>query len=136
MGSKNRIYLGILTKFILHFHRNIFKKNIYMSKRIQDKINLKHPNIKDFTQYDNFQILLNNTIGSCPYDKYNNVINFIVHIEDENKYIIYSLKSEKHNIICNTIFSLRPDTLKKYYQDTNFKLFKNEYKEIIEEYIN
>jgi len=136
LGSKNRIFLGVLTKFILHFHRNIFQKNIYMSKRIQDKINIKHPNIKEFTEFDNFQILLQNTIGSCPYEKYNNVINFVAYIEEYDNYIMYSLKSEKHNIICNTIFSLRPDTLKKYYNNLNFKLFKSNYKKTLERYIN
>lgn len=38
--------------------------------------------------------------------------------------------------ICSTIFSLRQDTLKNYYNGESFRLFKKKYKEVIEEYIN
>lgn len=35
MGSKNRINLGSILEFILHFHRNFYTKTkIYMSKPV------------------------------------------------------------------------------------------------------
>lgn len=120
---------------ILHFHRNVFKKDIYMSKRIKNKIYDKHFNNFYFTEHNNFNILLNATIGSCSYDQCKKTINFIAHIKSDDKYILYSLKNEKNHTICNTIFSLKQDTLKKYYKREDFRLFKNEYKNLIEEYI-
>ena len=124
-----------MIEFILHFHRNIFKKDIYMSKRIQNKIFDKHFNIYYFTEHNNFDILLSATIGSCKYDSCKKTINFIAHIKTDDKYILYSLKNEKNHTICNTIFSLKAETLKRYYKRNDFKLFKNEYKSLIEEYI-
>jgi len=135
LGTKTRIYLGKIIELILHFHRNTFKKDIYMSKRIQSKILDKHSNMYHFTQYNNFNILTNATIGSCAYDNCKKTINFIAHIKEEDKYILYSLKNERNHTICNTIFSLKKETLKKYYYRDDFKLFKNEYQSLIEEYI-
>ena len=47
----------------------------------------------------------------------------------------YSLKQEKYHTICNTIFSLRAETLSKYYNQNDFRLFKSSYKKLIEDYI-
>ena len=122
MGTKNRIFLGIITTIILHHHRNQFKKSIYMSKRVESKIKVKHQDTFIYTSNDNFINLLKNTIASCSYDNKNHTINFIaVH---NNKYILYSLKQEKYHTTCTTIFTLRPDTLKRYYKQNNLKLFK------------
>ena len=135
MGTKNRIFLGLITSFLLHNHRNIFAKTIYMSKRVQLKIKGKHPNSFLFTNKENFIILMDSTIGSCGYSDIKKTVNFIAYIESSNKYIIYSLKQEKYHTICNTIFSLRAETLAKYYRQDDFKLFKKNYKNLIEEYI-
>ena len=134
MGSKNRIKLGIIIIFILHFHRNFYNKtNIYMSKRIQDKIKEKHYDVIKYCEYENFQKLMDNTIATCKYEKCDNTINYISYIE--NTFILYALKREKHHTSCNTIYKLKPRTLKKYYKDESFKLFKKECKENIEEYL-
>jgi len=134
-GTKNRIYLGLITAFLLHNHRNIFSKVIYMSKRVQLKIKEKHLDSFKYTNRDDFLLLMNSTIGSCSYDSTNHTVNFIAYIESTDKYIIYSLKQEKYHTTCNTIFSLRADTLAKYYKQNDFKLFKKAYLGKIEAYI-
>ena len=136
MGSKNRIYLGLIIQIISHYHSNKFDKSIYMSKLVQAKIKVKHKNNFNYTNKIKFKILLKNTIASSQYGMNSDTINFIAHIESTNKYILYSLKKKKHHTICSTIFSLRKDTLKKYYQMDNFKVFRKEYVNLIEEYIN
>lgn len=135
MGSKNRIFLGIVTSLILHNHRNIFEKNIYMSKRVKQKIEDKHFDCFNFTQQLEFISLMDCTIGSCGYDKLKHTINFIAYDKLSDRYILYSLKQEKHHTVCNTIFSLRAVTLKNHYKQKDFKLFKSEYKNLLEEYI-
>lgn len=137
MGSKSRIHLGFLINLILHFHRNFFLKNkIYMSKRVEEKIKLKHNEVHKYTNRKNFEILMDHTIGSCTYTKSKDTLNFISYIKSENKFILYSLKTEKHHCICSTIFSLNEKTLKNYYNDESFELFNKKLKDVIEDYIN
>ncbi len=134
MGSKNRIYLGLITAYILHHIRNKYTKVIYMSKRVHSKIQVKHPEMFIFTSRDGFSILLENTIAVVDYEGVAEANNFIASVND--MYILYSLKEEKHHTSCSTIFKLKPKTLKKYYKDDTFKLLKKNHKEAIEEYIN
>lgn len=137
MGNKNRIHLDFIIDFILHFHRNFFIKNkIYMSKRVEEKIKLKHNEVHKYTIRKNFEKLMNHTIGSCEYIKSSDTLNFIAYIQNENKFILYSLKAEKHHCICSTIFSLNEKTLKSYYNNHSFVLFNKKIKHDIEEYIN
>lgn len=123
--------MGIVTALILHYHRNTFEKIVFMSKRVQSKIKAKHSDMFIFTEQTNFTRLMEATVAYCPYDEH--TINFIAHID--NKYVLYSLKREKHHTICNTIFALRADTLRTYFRDDNFKVVKNGYEEIIAGYI-
>jgi len=59
MGSKNRINLGLIMSLILHFHRNFYAKpKIYMSKRVHQKIKAKHPEVKNYTEPQTFQKLM------------------------------------------------------------------------------
>ncbi len=136
MGSKNRIYLGVLTAIILHNLRNTFKKSIYMSKRVQTKIKSKHSDSFCYTNRITFTQLQESTIAYLPYAKSGNTFNLIAYIPESTTFIIYALKSEKHHTNCITIFKLRDSTLKKYYNDVNFVLIRSDYKWIIEEYIN
>ena len=136
MGSKNRIYLGIVTAIILHCLRNTFQKPIYMSKRIQTKIQVKHPDSFCYTDRITFTQLQEYTIAYLPYPKSSDTFNFIAYVPESAIFVLYALKSEKHHTNCITIFKLRKSTLKKYYDDENFELMKNEFKRVIEEYIN
>ena len=76
---------------------------------------------------------MQNTVAFCPYDKCNDTMNFIVHID--NKFILYALKREKHHTSCNTIYTLNAKTLKKLYKQENFPTLKKIYIEIIEKAI-
>lgn len=134
MGSKNRIYLGILVSLILHHHRNSFNKKVYMTKRVEAKIRVKHIDSFVYANKIGFIQLQENTIAYLEYDGKTEIVNFIAYVK--NSFILYGLKKEKHHTSCNTIFKLRASTLKKYYKNNSFKLMKNEYEKIIEEYIN
>jgi len=105
MGSKNRINLGFLIGFILHFHRNFYKKHkIYMSKRVQLKIKEKHPEVKKYTELQTFQMLMQETVASTHYGNAEETINFIAHVD--NRFVLYALKREKNHISCHTIYIL------------------------------
>ncbi len=136
MGSKNRIYLGVVTAMILHHLRNTFSKPIYMSKRIQTKIQAKHPDSFCYTERVSFSLLQESTIAYLPYPKSSDTFNFIAYIPQSATFVLYALKSEKRHTNCITIFKLRKSTLKKYYSDENFVLMRSEYREVIERYIN
>ena len=134
MGSKNRINLGLIADFILHFHRNFYNNTkIYMSKRVQFKIKEKHADIKQYTELHHFQELMQNTIAICPYDKCKDTMNFIAYVD--NKFVLYAMKREKHHTSCNTIYALNTKTLKKLYRQEEFTVLKRAYVEIIEEVI-
>lgn len=134
MGSKNRINLGIIIDMILHFHRNFYvRTGIYMSKRVQHKIKTKHQDVALYTEFQNFQELMKATVFSVGYNKCDETKNFIAHID--GRFILYSLKREKHHTSCNTIYALNSKTLKQHYKQEDFKIFKKEYENKIEEYI-
>ena len=134
MGSKNRINLGLIADFILHFHRNFYNSTkIYMSKRVQLKIKEKHTDVKQYTELRVFQELMQNTVAFCPYDKCKDTMNFIAYVD--NKFVLYAMKREKHHTSCNTIYTLNVKTLKKLYRQEEFTLLKRAYIKIIKEVI-
>ena len=104
-----------------------------MSKRVQLKIKEKHPEVKQFTELQTFQTLMQNTIASTHYDNAEDTINFIAYVD--NRFVLYALKREKNHIACQTIYILNAKTLKKLYKQDNFKIMKNEYSEKIESVI-
>ena len=115
LGNKSRINLGFMLGFILHFNRNFFRKTkIYMSKRVQIKIKEKHPDVKKYTELNEFHFLMQNTVAFTPYNKCEETMNFIVYID--NRFVLYALKREKHHTSCNTIYALNVKTLKKLYK--------------------
>lgn len=134
MGSKNRINLGHIMGFILHYHRNFYNSTkIYMSKRVQGKIKEKHAEVKQYTELHAFQQLMHNTIAFCPYDKCKDTMNFIAYVD--NKFVLYAMKKEKHHTSCSTIYTLNAKTLKKLYRQEEFIVLKKVYVEMIEEVI-
>jgi hypothetical protein len=134
VGSKNRIYLGMLTALILHHIRNKYAKEIFMSKRVHEKIKAKHPDMLCFTSKDGFSLLLTNTIATVAYKKMVMADNFIACVDDN--YILYALKQEKHHTSCSTIFKLKPSTLRKYYNDDTFKILQKSYENEMKRYIS
>ena len=134
LGSKNRIYLGVLSSIILHHIRNKYAKHIFMSKRVQTKIKLKHPDVVVYTQKDGFLLLLENTIATLPYKDSLYADNFIACVDE--KYILYALKQEKHHTSCSTIFKLKPSALKRYYEDERFTILRRSAQEEMKNYMN
>jgi len=133
LGSKNRIFLGMLTALILHHIRNKYAKEIFMSKRVYLKIKEKHPDMLPYTSKEGFSLLLTHTIATVAYHKKASADNFIARVDEA--YILYALKQEKHHTSCSTIFKLKPATLKKYYKDKTFKILQKCYEEDIKRYI-
>jgi len=110
LGAKNRIYLGVITAHILHFYRNVFRKNaLYITKHKYNKIIIKHQEIKPIL-INNFQHLINNTFASCEYNK-NGLYNFISIVD--NKYIIYAISSNNFYTEIATCFYAKKNLLKK-----------------------
>jgi hypothetical protein len=134
VGSKNRIYLGMLTSLILHYIRNKYAKEIFMSKRVHKKIKTKHLDMLRFTSKDGFSLLLTNTIAIVAYKKISTADNFIAFVD--NTYILYALKQEKHHTSCSTIFKLKPSTLRKYYNNDTFKILQKSYEDEMKQYMN
>lgn len=124
----------MLTSLILHHIRNKYVKEIFMSKRVYEKIKVKHPDMLCFTSKDGFSILLANTIATVAYKKTIVADNFIAFVDDT--YILYALKQEKHHTSCSTIFKLKPSTLKKYYNNNTFKILQKSYEDDMKKYMN
>ena len=132
MGSKNRIFLGIITKYIMHFHRNLFiHKKLFVSNKKSTKIANDHPNQAVYIQQHNFQILLDNCIASCLY-KENGIINFITYIN--NEYLIFGISSNNYYNELSTIF--KPSIRQLFKCKDTITFFSEKYKKDFESYIN
>ena len=102
MGSKNRIFLGIITSQILHHYRNTFNENrLLISKKKAKKIKEEHPIQAKYIYEYKFQELLDNTISSCIY-KENGIINFIASVDDT--YVMYGISVNNYHNELSTVF--------------------------------
>lgn len=125
MGSKNRIFLGILTDVILHhFRSTILKKELYITKLKVKKIANKHPEIVHFIIQHNFQTIIDNTIATCDYnqDGIYNLLSFI-----DGRYILYSLSINNFYLEGGTLFYTSKRQLKKC--SSSIKFFSKKYEE-------
>ncbi len=103
MGSKNRILLGILINQILHVLRNTFtSKELYITKAKLKKIQIKHNEIYHYLENNNFQKIIDNTIGICSYKANNEIINFISIVD--NNIFLYSISTKNFYIYIGTFF--------------------------------
>ena len=103
MGSKNRILLAILTNLILHKIRNTFTtKELYITKAKFKKVEAKHKDESYYLYGNNFQTIINGTIGICSYKKETSIINFIS-IVDNNIYL-YLISPNNFFIYLGTFF--------------------------------
>ncbi len=103
MGSKNKILLGLITSIILHKIRNIFdSKELYITKRKYNLIQIKHPSEFLYIKENRFQSILDNTVAKCEYSKDKSVINFIAYID--NKYILFGISNNSFYTYLSTIF--------------------------------
>ncbi len=133
MGSKNRILLAVLTQAILHKLRNTFvSKELYLTKAKLKKIEAKHEKEASFLHKNNFQSIVNNTIGVCSYKHNENLINFIS-IVDEKIYL-YSISTTNFYIYLGTFF--KSDKRKILKQcGHNIEFLNNEKRKVFEDFI-
>jgi hypothetical protein len=125
LGSKNRIYLGIVTSIILHHFRNIFEdKNIYITKLKSKRIAKKHPEIIHYIHDHNFQILIDNTIATCDYHE-DGLYNFISLVD--GKYILYSISHNNFYNELGTLFYIRKKQMIKCFD--SIKFFSEKYRD-------
>ena len=126
MGSKNKIYLGIVSNLILHIIRNTFdSKDLYITKTKFNKIRTDHPD--EYKQLNNqdFQKVIDNAIGYCLYQKYQNIFNFISSVD--GSYYLFSISINNHYLEVGTFFKASAKRLKKCIKE-DIKFF-NEYNE-------
>ena len=117
MGSKNKIFLGLISDIIFHFMRNIFtKKELNITKNKYNKIIEKHPEVK-YILNDNFQEVINNTFATCEYGE-DGLYNFISIVDD--KYIIFAISSNNFHVEVATLFYAKKRLLKKCIKSIKF----------------
>jgi len=131
LGSKNRIFLGIITSQILHHYRNIFNENkLVISKKKAEKIKKEHPIQAIYIYEYQFQRLLDNTISSCIY-KQNGITNFIAY--DGDNYLIYGISVNNFYNELSTVF--KPSIRQLIKCKDSMKFFSEKSKIKFEEYI-
>ena len=131
MGSKNRIFLGIIIAQILHHHRNIFTDDkLVISKKKASKIKIGHPNEAKYIYEHHFQNLLDHTIASCFY-KQDGILNFIVQFK--GSYLLYGISINNYRNELSTIF--KPSVRQLIRCKENMKFFSEDAKRNFEDYL-
>ncbi len=103
MGSKNRIFIAMISSLILHKLRNTFQsKELYITKAKLNKIKIKHSRASHFLYHGNFQKIIDNTIGICKYQYDSQIINFVAIVEDE--VFLYSIATANFYVYLGTFF--------------------------------
>ena len=125
MGTKNRIFLGVLTYSILHKIRNKFiSKKIFINDKVFKKIKNKHFDVVAYINEEKFLIVLENTI--CIYfDEDENIYNCLSKIE--GKFIIYGIVPKNIRNDVTTLFYTNIKQIKKKFpNDENLRILKKE----------
>lgn len=134
MGTKNRIYLGLLIDLILHNIRNKFdKKELYITKTKQNKIKIDHAPEYKYLNNQDFQQFLDNTVGYCLYQKQKNIYNFVSFVNE--KYYIYSISTNNHYLEMGTFFRASAKRLKRCIKE-DIKFFNERHNKKFDEYLN
>lgn len=131
MGSKNRIFLGIITSQILHHFRNVFNENkLVVSKKKAQKVKENHPQQAQYIYEYKFQELLDMTIAKCIY-KQDGITNFITY--DGESYLIFGISVNNYHNELSTVF--KPSIRQLIKCKDSMKFFNEKYKIEFEEYI-
>lgn len=131
MGSKNRIFLGIITSQILHHFRNVFNENkLVVSKKKAQKVKENHPQQAQYIYEYKFQELLDMTIAKCVY-KQDGITNFITY--DGESYLIFGISVNNYHNELSTVF--KPSIRQLIKCKDSMKFFNEKYKIEFEEYI-
>jgi len=131
LGSKNRIFLGIITSVILHHCRNTFNENkLVISKKKAQKVQENHPLQSQYIYECKFQELLDMTIATCIY-KQDGITNFIAY--DKSGYVIYGISVNNYHNELSTVF--KPSIRQLIKCKESMKFFNETFKVNFEEYI-
>lgn len=131
MGSKNRIFLGIITSQILHHFRNVFNENkLVVSKKKAQKVKENHPQQAQYIYEYKFQELLDMAIAKCIY-KQDGITNFITY--DGESYLIFGISVNNYHNELSTVF--KPSIRQLIKCKDSMKFFNEKYKIEFEEYI-
>ena len=133
MGTKNKILIGMISDIILHKIRNLFNsKELYITKRKYNLIQVKHPQEFVYIKESNFQLILDNTIAKCEYSKDKSVMNFISYVD--NRYILFGISNNSYYTYLSTMFYPSKKQLKNRRETMVF--FSEKDKINFEEFIN
>ena len=132
MGSKNRLYLGIITSHILHHCRNVFNNDfkLVISKKKAEKVKQNHPQEAQYIYEYKFQEVLDLTIATCSY-KQDGITNFIAYSGEF--YLIYGISNNNHFNELSTIF--KPSVRQLIKCKDTMKFFSKKDEVDFEEYI-
>jgi len=134
LGTKNRVYIGIVTNLILHCIRNkFFRKELYVTKTKYNKIKIDHPDEHKHLNINDFQKFIDTTIGYCLYQKHENIFNFVSLYNDN--YYIYSISTNNHYLEMGTFFRASAKRLKKCIKE-EIQFFNDNHKINFDEYLN
>jgi hypothetical protein len=118
LGTKNRIFIALISHLVLHKLRNIFQsKELYITKAKLNKIKIKHNHESHFLYHGNFQRIIDNTIGICKYQYDSQIINFIAIVE--NEIFLYSIATGNFYIYLGTFFKTDK---RKILKQCNYKI--------------
>lgn len=117
---------------MLHHIRNVFdSKELYITKRKLELIQIKHPIEFEYIKNDDFQIILDNCVAQCEYSKDKNILNFLTRIE--NKYILYGISNNSYYTHITTVFY--PSKKQLTNCKKTMKFFNEIYKSDFEEFL-
>lgn len=130
---KNIFFLCVITQsFILHKLRSDLKNNkLYITKKTYNKIKEKHKDVFELLDNNNFYKLLEGAIGWKLEE--NGTHTFLSILQEE--FILFAVSTAKHRNEVATVYKLSKRDVKKKTQQ-GFNLFKESYREVLENYIS
>jgi hypothetical protein len=126
MGTKNRIYLGKLSKYFLHKVRFFETSELYITDNKIKKIksNNNRLNLIDYLNKEDFCNLIDNVIY-VSYDKEENIYNCLTKIDE--KFVIFGIVSKNLRNEITTLFYTNERQIKnKFLNKENLIVLKKE----------
>lgn len=126
MGTKNRIYLGKLSKYFLHKVRFFETSELYITDNKIKKIksNNNRLNLIDYLNKEDFPSLIDNVIY-VSYEKEENIYNCLTKIDE--KFVIFGIVSKNVRNEITTLFYTNERQIKnKFLNKENLIVLKKE----------
>ena len=126
MGTKNRIFLGKLSKYFLHKVRFFETSELYITDNKIKKIksNNNRLNLINYLNKEDFSTLMDNVIY-VSYDKEENIYNCLTKIDE--KFVIFGIVSKNLRNEITTLFYTNERQIKnKFLNKENLIVLKKE----------